>query len=77
MIRTGRRRRRRYWDKPATSYDRQIGYVERALFGDSRQWVCLRASGRRADRWRVAGASPRLRSALDDVAEHGIGRSSR
>lgn len=37
---------RRYWDRSAPSYDRAIGYFERYLAGDSRQWVCSRARGR-------------------------------
>ena len=36
---------RRYWDKHAPSYDRQISGAERAFFGDSREWICSRARG--------------------------------
>lgn len=35
----------RYWDKKSRSYDREMGFFDRHLFGDSRQWVCSRASG--------------------------------
>jgi ubiquinone/menaquinone biosynthesis C-methylase UbiE len=35
----------RYWDKHSASYDRQMGFFDRCLFGDSRSWVCSRASG--------------------------------
>lgn len=38
-------RLRRYWDKHARSYDKQMGFFDRKLFGDSRQWVCGRAVG--------------------------------
>ncbi|HEY1620879.1 MAG TPA: class I SAM-dependent methyltransferase [Streptosporangiaceae bacterium] len=39
-------RRRRYWDKHSASYDKQMGFFDRHLFGDSRAWVCSRAAGR-------------------------------
>jgi ubiquinone/menaquinone biosynthesis C-methylase UbiE len=38
-------RLRRYWDKHSGSYDRQMAFAERKLFGDSRQWVCGQAVG--------------------------------
>ena len=39
-------RRRRAWDKQASSYDKQIGWFERHLFGDdNREWACSRATG--------------------------------
>jgi ubiquinone/menaquinone biosynthesis C-methylase UbiE len=38
-------RLRRYWDRHAGSYDRQMQFIERKLFGDSRQWVCRGAAG--------------------------------
>ena len=38
-------RLRRYWDSQAASYDRQIGFWDRHLFGGSREWVCSRAAG--------------------------------
>lgn len=34
------------WDAHASSYDAQIAWLERRLLGDSRPWVCGRASGR-------------------------------
>src|SRR5713101_5273132 len=34
---------RRYWDKHARSYDRQMGFFDRHLFAGSREWVCCRA----------------------------------
>lgn len=36
---------RRIQDKEAPRYDRQIGFVERVLFGGGREWVCSRAEG--------------------------------
>jgi ubiquinone/menaquinone biosynthesis C-methylase UbiE len=35
----------RYWDKKSRSYDREMRFMERMLFGDSRQWACSQASG--------------------------------
>lgn len=35
----------RYWDKSAPKYDRQMGFFDRVLFGDSRQWACSQARG--------------------------------
>lgn len=39
-------RLRRYWDAQADRYDRQMGFFDRHLFADSRQWICSRAGGR-------------------------------
>jgi len=36
---------RRYWDKHSASYDRQMRFFDRVLFGDSREWVCSCAAG--------------------------------
>ena len=36
---------RRYWDKHAHRYDRQMQFWERRLFGDTRAWVCQQATG--------------------------------
>ena len=38
-------RLRRYWDRHAHSYDRQMGFFDRTLFGESRSWVCDQATG--------------------------------
>ncbi len=38
-------RLRRYWDKHARSYDQQMGFFDRHLFHDSRQWICSKAVG--------------------------------
>jgi ubiquinone/menaquinone biosynthesis C-methylase UbiE len=35
----------RYWDKKSHSYDREMGFFDRHLFGDSRHWVCGQATG--------------------------------
>jgi ubiquinone/menaquinone biosynthesis C-methylase UbiE len=36
---------RRYWDKHAHRYDRQMQLWDRKLFGDTRAWVCQQATG--------------------------------
>jgi ubiquinone/menaquinone biosynthesis C-methylase UbiE len=38
-------RLRRYWDDHSSTYDRQMAFLDRKLFGDSRQWVCRQAVG--------------------------------
>jgi len=38
-------RLRRYWDKRSGSYDRQMRFFDRRLFGQSRAWVCGQATG--------------------------------
>src|SRR5229473_2452557 len=38
-------RLRRYWDKSAKSYDREMALFERLLLADGRQWACSQASG--------------------------------
>ena len=38
-------RLRRYWDKHAPNYDKQVASFERWLVGDGRQWVCSQATG--------------------------------
>jgi ubiquinone/menaquinone biosynthesis C-methylase UbiE len=42
---TKRDRWRRSWDKHSASYDKQMRFFDRSLFGDSRQWACSRACG--------------------------------
>jgi ubiquinone/menaquinone biosynthesis C-methylase UbiE len=42
---TARARWRRYWDRKASAYDREMAAWDRKLFGDSRQWACGRATG--------------------------------
>ncbi len=36
---------RRYWDRSAGMYDRSIGFFERLLLSDGREWVASRAQG--------------------------------
>lgn len=38
-------RLRRYWDKQAAGYDREMSFLDRHLFGDTRHWICSRATG--------------------------------
>lgn len=38
-------RQRRIWDKRAPTFDRQMGLMEKLLFGDGRAWTCSQASG--------------------------------
>src|SRR5439155_9572388 len=47
MVQTNARTERwhRYWDKKSRSYDREMRFFERVLFGDSRSWACSQASG--------------------------------
>lgn len=35
----------RFWDQSARTYDRDMRFIERAFFGDSRRWVCSQATG--------------------------------
>jgi ubiquinone/menaquinone biosynthesis C-methylase UbiE len=35
----------RYWDKKSGSYDKEMGFWDRVLFGDSRRWACSQATG--------------------------------
>ena len=47
MVPTERRTERwhRYWDKKSRGYDREMQFMERILFGDSRGWACTQATG--------------------------------
>jgi ubiquinone/menaquinone biosynthesis C-methylase UbiE len=36
---------RKVWDKHAKTYDREMNFFDRRLFGDTRQWICGQASG--------------------------------
>ncbi|ADJ45048.1 ubiquinone/menaquinone biosynthesis methyltransferase [Amycolatopsis mediterranei S699] len=36
---------RRYWDRKSTTYDAEMDYWDRRLFGDSRAWACGQATG--------------------------------
>ncbi|MFI7120069.1 class I SAM-dependent methyltransferase [Amycolatopsis sp. NPDC049868] len=35
----------RYWDGKSRNYDREMQFMDRKLFGDSRAWACGQASG--------------------------------
>jgi ubiquinone/menaquinone biosynthesis C-methylase UbiE len=35
----------RYWDKKSRSYDKEMKFWDRHLFGDSRAWACGQATG--------------------------------
>lgn len=35
----------RYWDKHARTYDREMRFWDRVLFGNSRTWACSQADG--------------------------------
>ncbi|MDX8143243.1 phosphatidylethanolamine N-methyltransferase /phosphatidyl-N-methylethanolamine N-methyltransferase [Lentzea albidocapillata subsp. violacea] len=35
----------RYWDRKSANYDKEIGVLDRRVFGDSRRWACSRATG--------------------------------
>jgi ubiquinone/menaquinone biosynthesis C-methylase UbiE len=39
-------RLRRYWNKHARSYDKQMEFWDRKLFADTRGWICRQARGR-------------------------------
>lgn len=39
-------RRRRHWDRHSRSYDKQMGFMDRKFFGDTRKWVCSQAQGK-------------------------------
>ncbi|KJK51018.1 ubiquinone biosynthesis methyltransferase UbiE [Lentzea aerocolonigenes] len=34
-----------YWDRKSATYDAEMGFLDRKLFGDSRRWACSQASG--------------------------------
>jgi ubiquinone/menaquinone biosynthesis C-methylase UbiE len=36
---------RRYWDRHAKIYDREMRFFDRVLFGDTRSWICQQATG--------------------------------
>ena len=38
-------RLKRVWEREAPTYDRRMGFFERVLLGDGREWVCSRAHG--------------------------------
>jgi ubiquinone/menaquinone biosynthesis C-methylase UbiE len=40
-----RARWRRYWDEHSKTYDREMRFMDRTLFGDTRSWICRQARG--------------------------------
>ncbi|NBH09350.1 methyltransferase domain-containing protein [Amycolatopsis sp. SID8362] len=36
---------RRYWDRKSATYDAEMDFWDRRLFGDSREWACGQAGG--------------------------------
>jgi ubiquinone/menaquinone biosynthesis C-methylase UbiE len=40
-----RARWQRYWDRHAPGYDRQMAFLDRRLFRDTREWVCSQTTG--------------------------------
>ncbi len=40
-----RARWRRYWDRHSKTYDREMRFFDRVLFGDTRSWVCQQVTG--------------------------------
>ncbi|MGH3900037.1 MAG: class I SAM-dependent methyltransferase, partial [Pseudonocardiaceae bacterium] len=43
---TARRARwRRYWDRQSATYDREMRFLDRALFRDTRSWICQQVTG--------------------------------
>lgn len=65
-----RRRWRRYWDRNSRGYDRQMGLLDRVLFGDTRRWVCSQATGRVLEV--AVGTGLNLEHYPDEVALTGI-----
>lgn len=43
---TQRARWRRYWDHHSRTYDRQMQFMDRWLFRDTRTWICRQATGK-------------------------------
>jgi ubiquinone/menaquinone biosynthesis C-methylase UbiE len=63
-------RLQRYWDKKASSYDKQMGFWDRHLFGDSRAWACGQATGNVLEV--AVGTGLNLHQYPDDVTLTGI-----
>jgi ubiquinone/menaquinone biosynthesis C-methylase UbiE len=64
----------RSWDKHARSYDREMAFWDRRLFGDSREWACSQASGRVLEV--AVGTGLNIGLYPDDVTLTGIDLSS-
>lgn len=60
----------RYWNKKSRGYDREMQFMERILFGNSRHWACSQATG---DVLEVAvGTGLNLSCYPDDVRLTGV-----
>lgn len=65
----------RYWDKKSVNYDKEMGYWDQRLFGDSRSWACSQARG---DVLEVAvGTGLNLQHYPQDVRLTGVDLSER
>ena len=72
MIVTTKRTERwhRHWDKHSRTYDKEMGFFDRHLFGDSRNWACAQARGNVLE---VAiGTGLNLDAYPDDISLTGI-----
>ncbi|MBB5161736.1 class I SAM-dependent methyltransferase [Mycobacterium sp. AZCC_0083] len=60
----------RYWDKKSRSYDKEMRFFERHLFGDSRSWACGQATGEALEV--AVGTGLNLGAYPDDITLTGI-----
>jgi ubiquinone/menaquinone biosynthesis C-methylase UbiE len=60
----------RYWDKHSRTYDREMQFFDRHLFGDSRNWACGQATGKVLEV--AVGTGLNLAAYPDDVTLTGI-----
>jgi ubiquinone/menaquinone biosynthesis C-methylase UbiE len=60
----------RYWDKHSGSYDKQMGFFDRHVFGDSRTWACGQATGNVLEV--AVGTGLNLEAYPDDISLTGI-----
>jgi ubiquinone/menaquinone biosynthesis C-methylase UbiE len=60
----------RYWDKHSGSYDKQMGFFDRHVFGDSRAWACGQAAGNVLEV--AVGTGLNLEAYPDDITLTGI-----
>lgn len=60
----------RYWDKHSRSYDKQMSFFDRHVFGDSRTWACGQATGNVLEV--AVGTGLNLDAYPDDVIFTGI-----
>lgn len=64
-----------YWDRKSTTYDKEIGVLDRRVFGDSRRWACSQAAGEVLDV--AVGTGLNLPFYTDDVVITGLDISKR